>query len=138
LVIIRKRETFSFLQASCHVVIRRGKNLLIVNDLGHVDEIGKLALQILADEELELFRREGGELFCQAVEDRGIVAPCLGKGIDDGKRFLYDLLGFLPAEFTCQRVPFIDFFDGVSEIDGRVYEKILGDADLSLVGIDNA
>ena len=38
----------------------------------------------------------------------------------------------------CQAAPFIDFFHGVIEIDRRVDEKIIGDADLSLVGVDHA
>ena len=76
--------------------------------------------------------------FANRSKTAGVVAPDVGKRFDDGNRSRYDLLRFGTAEFTCQRVPFIDFFDGVTEIDGRVDEKILIDADLSLVGIDNA
>ena len=52
-------------------MFQRCKNLLVVNDLGHVDEFGKLALQILGYEKLEFFSREVGELLCQSIEDRG-------------------------------------------------------------------
>ena len=131
-------KSFSFLQPFSHLVFRNRAKLLIVNDLGHVDELGKLALQILGDQELEMFRREAGELLCQSVENDRIIAPLLGKRTDDSQRFRDDILRFLPAEFSFQRAPLIDFLDRVSEVDGRVDEQILIDADLSLVGIDHA
>jgi hypothetical protein len=62
----------------------------------------------------------------------------IGKGIDDGKRFGNDVARSLRSEFLCQPAPFLGFFEGVMEIDRRVDEKIIGDADLSLVGVDHA
>jgi len=58
--------------------------------------------------------------------------------IYDGNGLRYESPGFIPAEFTFQRIPLIDFFDGVSQIDRRVDEKKLIDADLALVSVDNA
>ena len=58
------------------------------------------------------------------IEDGGIVPPFLGKGVNDAKRFRYDLLRFLPAEFTRQRVPFIDFFDRVRKFADRFPSKV--------------
>ena len=37
-----------------------------------------------------------------------------------------------------QRAPLIDFFDRVGEIEGRIDEKKLFDADFALVGVDHA
>jgi hypothetical protein len=43
---------------------------------------------------------------------------------------------FLPN--LLQRMPLVDFLDGVGEIEGWIHQQVLLDADRSLLGIDHA
>jgi len=109
-----------------------------VHDLSHVNQLRELAIQVLGDEELEFFNRKFREFYCQSIEDGGIIPPFIGNRIDDGKRLCDRSLGFRATEFMRQCFLCIDFFNGIREIDGRIYEEILRNADFALVGVDDA
>src|SRR6185503_2491906 len=72
------------------------------------------------------------------VKDRRIVASFFGKGFYDRDGFRDDRLRLVSTEFVLQGVPFVQFSDGIKEIDGRIDEKILCDADFTLVVVDDA
>jgi len=42
------------------------------------------------------------------------------------------------AKSLLQRMPLVDFLDGVGEIEGWIHQQVLLDADRSLLGIDHA
>src|SRR6267142_3479870 len=49
-----------------------------------------------------------------------------------------DGVGFALAKSLLQRMPLVDFLDGVGEIEGWIHQQVLLDADRSLLGIDHA
>jgi hypothetical protein len=49
-----------------------------------------------------------------------------------------DGVGFVLAKSLLQRMPLVDFLDGVGEIEGWIHQQVLLDADRSLLGIDHA
>jgi len=112
--------------------------VLIVEDLGYIDELGKRDLRGGRDQILLLLRRKAGEVPHESLEDHGVVAPLVRQGLDDGEGLSTQQRRLLLAELLGQGSPSVDPRDRVLQVDGWIYQEVLLDTNLSLGLVDDA